>query len=105
MKIEFEIRKRNGLISKFSNLESLDYNKLLDLAETASFDLVCLLPAEILVDENNLPEIVCKAIKSLSGIYQKEEFNIYTVKRAKLLIKQIVDIFKKSSSEEIYQRN
>ena len=89
MKIEFENRKSNNSIPGYITLDTLPYKELLNISECAAFDLICLLPADIFEDENNLHKIITKAIRSLSGIYNKEEFNIYPESRAEKLVSLI----------------
>ena len=89
MKIEFDNRKSNNSIPEYVALDTLPYKELLNISECAAFDLICLLPADIFEDENNLHKIITKAIRSLSGIYNKEEFNIYPESRAEKLVSLI----------------
>ena len=89
MKIEFENRKLNHSIPESFALDTLPYKELLNISECAAFDLICLLPADIFEDENNLHKIITKAVRSLSGIFNKEEFNVYPESRAEKLISLI----------------
>ena len=89
MKIEFENRKISNSIPQYISLDMLPYSDLLNISECAAFDLICLLPADIYEDENNLHKIITKAIRSLSGIYNKEEFNVYPESRAEKLVELI----------------
>ena len=89
MKIEFENRKLHNSPPEHTALDTLPYKELLNISECAAFDLICLLPADIFEDENNLHKIITKAIRSLSGIYNKEEFNVYPESRAEKLINLI----------------
>ena len=93
MKFEFEIRKRMGKIDSGFQLENLDFKTLLNIAEVAAFDLVLLLPADILTENNNLDDIICRSMKSLSEIYHKEEFKYYTKEKARRLIQKISRLF------------
>jgi hypothetical protein len=89
MKIEFENRKLGSPIPAYLTLDMLSYKDLLEISECAAFDLICLLPADIFDDDNNLHKIITKAMRSLSGIYNKEEFNIYPESRAEKLVELI----------------
>lgn len=86
MKIEFENRKAGNAIPEYITIEILPYKDLVNIAECAAFDLICLLPADIFDDENNLHKIITKAMRSLSGVFNKEEFNIYPESRAQKLV-------------------
>lgn len=100
MKLELEARKRNKLVPEWSTLNSLPFNKLLGIAEISAFDLICLLPADVLTVRNNLSEIITKAIRTLSTIYNRDEFNIYSSKRAHFIVDKIYNTFQLYSDEE-----
>jgi hypothetical protein len=105
MKIEFENRKLFNSIPDYVNIDELSYKELLDISECAAFDLICLLPADIFDDENNLHKIITKAIRSLSGIYNKEEFNVYSERRAEKLVDLIYSSIKIYGKKEILPYN
>ena len=105
MKIEFENRKLNNKIPDSISLDTLDYKELLNISECAAFDLICLLPADIFEDENNLHQIITKAISSLSGIYNKEEFNVYPESRAEKLVSLIYSFLQTYGNKDILQNN
>ena len=105
MRYELKLRQRAGLIPSEHELESLSQRQLMSIAETAAFDLVFLLPAEILSEKNNLGDIIYRSIKSLSKVYNREEFNLYTRDRAYNLIKPTESIFRLTNSKEDFQYN
>lgn len=105
MKIEYDNRKLNNSIPKYVALDTLPYKELLNISECAAFDLICLLPADIFEDENNLHKIITKAIRSLSGIYNKEEFNIYPESRAEKLISFIDSSLQTYGDKDIIHNN
>ncbi len=105
MRYELKLRIRAGMISSEYELESLGQKQLLSIAETAAFDLVFLLPAEILSEKNNLGDIIYRSIKSLSKVYNREEFSLYTRDRAYNLIKPAEIIFRSSNKKEDFQYN
>jgi len=105
MKIEFENRKLNHSISENVAMDTLPYKELLNISECAAFDLICLLPADIFEDENNLHKIITKAIRSLSGIYNKEEFNVYPEYRAEKLVNLIYSFLRTYGKKNIFQNN
>ena len=105
MKIEFDNRKSYNSIPDFVDLDTLPYKELLNISECAAFDLICLLPADIFEDENNLHKIITKAVRSLSGIFNKEEFNIYPESRAEKLVGLIYSSLKKYGDKDILQNN
>ena len=105
MKIEFENRKSGSSTPEYVTLDMLPYKDLLDISECAAFDLICLLPADIFDDDNNLHKIITKAIRSLSGIYNKEEFNVYPEQRAENLVSLIYSSLKTYGDKNILPYN
>lgn len=86
MNEEFTHRQHLGTIPKSYKIEELDFEILLSIAETSAVDLIFLLPFEIHTQENNLPEIISVAIQSLGKVYNKLEFNMYSIHRATRLL-------------------
>ena len=78
MNYEYKLRVRHNLINDLGKLENLNYKDLLNIAETAAFDLVFLLPVEAHVQESNLKDILIKSFRSLAKIYKCPEFNSYS---------------------------
>jgi hypothetical protein len=105
MKIEFNKRKSANNTEDWRELNNLDFEEILEIAEAAAIDLICMLPADILLERNNLDEIIARAIRSLSGIYNKEEFNIYTIEKSRKLVGQIEAIFDKYNEESTFNYN
>ena len=93
MRFEFGMRKRTGKIEPGFELENLDFKTLLNIAEIAAFDLILLLPADILTENNNLDDIIYRSMISLSEVYNKEEFKYYTKEKAGKLIQKISRLF------------
>lgn len=102
---EFEKRIRNGEIAKGLNLNNLSYTQLLNVVETSTFDLVCLLPAELLTDQTNLTEIITKTIRSLAEVYNKDEFAIYSKRKAESLINPIIYMLRHSQKSKDFLNN
>ena len=105
MRFEFGLRKKVGKIEIGFEIENLSYKSLLSIAETAAFDLVLLLPADILTDNNNLDDIICRSMRTLADIYNKAEFKYYTKEKARKLLKPIKDLFSINKNTEIFSRN
>ena len=95
MQHELDQRISSGTISAGTKLSDLEYRVLIKIAETATLDLIFLLPADILVEENNLGEIITRAFQSLSKVYGKEEFNNYSEEMAIGLLDPVIQTFKK----------
>ncbi|MFC2139765.1 hypothetical protein ACFLR4_03835 [Bacteroidota bacterium] len=105
MNYEYKLRVKHNLIHDSGKLENLDYKDLLNIAETAAFDLVFLLPVEAHVQESNLKDILVKSFRSLAKIYKCHEFNSYSSKNVKTLLKPINHTFKLVGDENSYKYN
>ncbi len=105
MNFELELREKAGSVPSGLDIKDLGYQELLELAEVAAFDLVFLLPAEVLMDNNNLADIICIAIQSLSTVFSKEEFKTYSKNSAQQLLAPIKKIFKKATDKSIFLKN
>ena len=100
MRFEFGLRKKVGRIETGFEIENLNYKSLLSIAETAAFDLVLLLPADILTENNNLDDIICRSMRTLADIYNKEEFKYYTKEKARKLMSSITSLFQNVGDKE-----
>ncbi len=105
MKQEFGKRIACKQYDEWMELENLSFPELLDVAESSAVDLVCMLPADILLEKNNLDDIIMRAIRSLSGIYNKEDFNIYSLEKSRVLVRKVEKVFDKYTNDSEYQYN
>jgi len=105
MNLEFESWEKNESLPSYFNLEDLGYRDLVQITEVAAFDLIFSLPAEIYVDESNIADIIYKSIRSLASLYGKEEFNLYSEKKAEKLVKPIRVLFKTYGEKEVFEKN
>lgn len=105
MEFEFNLRKESNSSLRSFTLETLPYETLISIAEVAAFDLVFLLPLEVFEEENNLSDIVSKAIQALADIYGREEFLFYKKSNAQKLIDKISAITKNAESSVIFSAN
>ncbi|MBU0558694.1 MAG: hypothetical protein KJ799_11770 [Bacteroidetes bacterium] len=105
MRLELDLRKEEKQAPQWAELENLSFKELLKLAETASFDLIATLPPEFILEENNLDHIILNAMITLGNKYSKEQFNLYTLRRANNLIKPLKDLFNRSGSMRVFTQN
>lgn len=105
MQYEKQMRETVGEIYLGLNLNDLSFEELLPIAETAAFDLVSLLPAEILSEKSNIADIVYKAISALSRFYGKDEFKNYSKSRAENLLKPIWQLFQNAVQNKSFLNN
>ncbi len=105
MQYELGVRQSIGQIDPDINLKNLNYEELKEIAETSAFDVIALLPADILAEENNLPNIVFRAMKSLGIVFEKEEFLYYSEEKAKKLLEPLTKIFSTIDEKNSYLVN
>jgi hypothetical protein len=94
MEREFEARQTIGSIDNTLAMADLSSAELKLIAEVAAFDLIMLLPVDLLIEESNLPQIIAKTIRTLGGIYDKADLNYYSDNDARRLL----NIIKKRAS-------
>ena len=105
MKVELKFRQSTGEIAKELRLENLSYKQLNSIVESAIFDTVFLLPIDLITQETNLNYIVTGTVKSLSRIFHREEFSVFTSKRARILLDPIYEYFKAQSRDTHFNNN
>jgi hypothetical protein len=105
MENELEMRKKAGLMPEDYTLDDLSFKDLLDIAEVATFDLVTLIPLNVLVQDNNVCDIISKVFISLADIFQYEEFKNYSVRRAESLIAPLKELIDNANVEENFFMN
>ena len=74
---EYNSRVKRGVLHSDLDMSMLPYSILLDIAETATMDLIFLLPVDVLMEKNNLSDIVVRTFRRLSDIFECEEFFTY----------------------------
>lgn len=95
MRYEIGMRVKANILSPDKALMELEYSELIKIAETSAFDLLIMLPADLLTRKTNLIEIVNNSMRSLASIFHKAEFNDYSFGRAAGLVRMarnIIDI-------------
>jgi putative lipase involved disintegration of autophagic bodies len=105
MRSEFEYRKKQGMFAPGYDLNNISYNELLKITETAIYDLIILLPAEVFMKENNLALIIANAIRTLAKDLNREELVLYDVKKAQNIVDSVCRLFKKSERDKSYLNN
>ena len=105
MKYELGLREKAGKIDAGMSMKNLTFDELLEIAETAAFDISVMLPADILQTENNLAEIITRSIQSLSSVFDKEEFKYYTLEDSMCLLGPINRMFHKLEDSSFYLTN
>lgn len=105
MRYELQLRKKAGFCEPGFDIENLPFSEIISIGETAAFDLVFLLPVDILVEDSNLPEIITEAFHALSKIFGREEFTLYTKERAERLLSKVKNTFQEIESDQNYFPN
>lgn len=105
MRTEFDYRKKIGLFADGFDLNNISFKELTKITETAIFDLLILLPAEIYLKENNLALIITNAVRTLAKDLSREEFVLYGSKRAENIVGSIRRLYLKSEKDKSYLNN
>ena len=105
MIIELESLQHANLIPSHYSLQDLTEKEFASLIETAAFDLIFSLPAEIYVDDSNIADIIQKSVHSFALIYEIDELRSYSLDDAKKLVIPIRKLFKIFGSKEMYSKN
>lgn len=105
MKQEYDSRIKHGLLHPDFELEKLPYSILLDIAETATLDLVFLLPVDVLRGKNNLADIIVRTFNGLADTYHCKEFYNYSESMAKKLLKKPKSYFKFDAKSNFFKSN
>jgi hypothetical protein len=99
MEFELNMRQNSGILPPYTELKQLTYKQLIDIVEFAVMDLIFLIPIDIIISKNNLPDIISRAVNELSNVYNYYEFNSYSINRAEVLVSQIKGLFLKTKND------
>jgi len=102
---EYDARVKCGLLHADYELELLPFSVLLDIAETATLDLIFLLPLDVLMTQNNLSDIVVKSFRRLADIFSCEEFYTFTPAQAKRLLGKTTKYFDFDPTSKFFEEN
>ena len=105
MIIELESLQHANLIPSHYSLQDLTEKEFANLIETAAFDLIFSLPAEIYIDDSNIAEIIQKSIHSFAITYEIDELKSYSLKDAEKLVVPIRNLFKQFGEKDMYSKN
>lgn len=105
MRSEFDYRKRLGLFAEGYDLTNISFKELMKITETAIFDLIILLPAEIFMKENNLALIISNAVRTLAKDLGREEFVLYDINQAETIVSSVRRLFVKWEREKNFINN
>lgn len=105
MKFELKFRQKAGIIPANLRLEDLSYLQLLQICQAAIFDTIFLLPTDLVIQETNLTYIITETVKALAKIYKKEEFLLFSIRKAKQLIQPVVNYLSSIPEEKEFRNN
>lgn len=105
MRFELNQRQRCGFIRKGLRLEDLNYGELYSIVEASIFDTIFLMPVELITHQTNLISIITDTVKSLTRIFNKEQFLLFSSKKAERIIEPIIIYLKKQIKSEGYSNN
>lgn len=105
MRYEIGMRVKAGYMDSDKVLTDLDYCELIGIAETSAFDLLIMLPADLLTRKTNLVEVVTNSMRSLAAIFKKDEFNFYSFARAAKLVEMVKNVIEHGDNKLAYLVN
>ena len=105
MKEELRDRKFKGFYPYYYELYTMPSDDLHNITETAIFDLIILLPAEIFLKENNLALIIESAIRALAKELNREQLILFNIKNADKIVNSICRLFIKAEENKSYLNN
>ena len=103
--LELKALQKANIIPFQISVDDLSDEELLNITETAAFDLIFSLPAEIYVSESNIADIIYKSIKSFANSQKSTVFSNYTRERAENLVKPIKYLFEVYGEKEVFSKN
>ena len=103
--LELKALQNANIIPNEYSIEDLSDKELLNITETAAFDLIFSLPAEIYVAESNIVDIIYKSIKSFAIGQKSNVFDDYTRERAENLVKPIKYLFEIYGEKKVFSKN
>jgi len=105
MRAEFEDRRKIGLYPDGYDINMIPFKDLKKITETAIFDLIILLPAEIFMKENNLALIITTAVRTLAKDLNREEFVLYDTSNAQNIVNSVTRLFRRTDKDKSYLNN
>jgi len=105
MKFELRMRQKTEKVLEGLRLEDIPYRELKPIVDSAIFDTVFLLPADIITLETNLNLIITSTVRALSKILHKEEFVLFKEKHARRLLQPIVNQIKLQTLNSNFLQN
>ena len=105
MKSELKLRKANNIVPPYQKLEFLSLGDLMKIVETSIFDIVILMPTDLLASDTNLAQIISGTVKALSKVLNREELQLYSSEKAQKLIGPAICYVEKSLQIKSFSNN
>lgn len=105
MEAEFRNRRKSGIYAEDMTLDKLPFEQLLEITEIAVFDLVSLLPYDVVSKETNIHEIISKAIQSLAIIFKQNAFTFYTPEKVKNILAPMKTAYIEAEEKKLFENN
>ena len=105
MKSELKLRKANNIVPTYQKLELLSLRNLMKIIETSIFDIIILMPTDLLTSDTNLAQIISGTVIALSRVLNREELQLYSSKKAQKLIGPAIYYVEKSLQTRSFSNN
>jgi len=103
--LEMKALQKVNIIPSSYEIEDLSEKEWLSITETAAFDLIFSLPAEIYSNESNIVDIIYKSIKAFAAEQKNNHLKNYTREQAEELVKPIRNLFALYEKKELFSKN
>lgn len=98
-------RKKIGQLHPEDSIETINFTLLLEIIETAVFDIIVLLPVTLITEKSNLPKIVTTSVKGFLRSNKRFGAKNFSEQNAKILLKKVQSLFSSASSSTSFQQN
>ncbi|MCX7875260.1 MAG: hypothetical protein N2321_03715 [Melioribacteraceae bacterium] len=105
MKHELRLQQKKGKIPVDLSIENISLKDLFNLLETSIFDLILLLPIDILLSQDNIFKFVESTVYSLATKIKREELFLFSSKDFKKRIQPILTNIEKQNQDLNFVKN
>lgn len=105
MKHELMVRQKQGLINNELTLSNVSYNELFSLLESSIFDLILLLPLDLILSQNDIFKFIEATVHSLAGKIKREELLLFSAIKFKEKLAPLLKDLLKQTKDHHFAKN
>lgn len=102
---EIVSRKKINELHPEDSIETINFDTLLEIIETAIFDIIVLLPVTLIIEKSNLPKIITTSVKGFLRVNKRFGAKNFSDKNARAILKKVQSLFSGTSSSTSFQQN